>query len=65
MPKVKDYNQLPFDFNITLNWRIRYAGETLPLVDGVICDFTDSQFAEPIEYENQPASHKEAFAQTN
>jgi hypothetical protein len=34
-------------------------------VDGVIFDFTDSQFAEPIKYENLPASRKEAFAGTN
>ena len=34
-------------------------------IDGVIYDFTDSQFAEPIEYEDQPASRKEVLAETS
>ncbi len=33
-------------------------------IDGVVYDFTDSQFAEPILYEHKPATRVEAFADT-
>lgn len=34
-------------------------------INGVVYDFTESQFAEPILYENEPASREEALSDTS
>ena len=34
-------------------------------INGVVYDFTDNQFAEPILYENEPASRAEALSDTS
>jgi hypothetical protein len=34
-------------------------------IDGIVYDFTDSQFTEPILYENEPASREEALSDTS